>query len=77
MHLCLGLLIVAFAMMIVDYVWIYTPLVEMITPPGKARPSQFVDYHNGSKWINAAARSGTPVAKAVTSRTMSTGSRVS
>jgi hypothetical protein len=50
----LGLLSVALLMMLADYVWIYRPLVEMTTPPGQARPAEFVDYHAASKWINAA-----------------------
>lgn len=41
-------------LMITDYFWVYRPLAEMITPPGKARPGQFVAYHEASKWINAA-----------------------
>jgi hypothetical protein len=35
-----------------DYVWVYQPLVEMITPPGQSRPAEFMNYHSASKWMN-------------------------
>jgi hypothetical protein len=44
----------ALLLMIADYVWVYRPLEAMVTPPGKARPAEFVEYHAASKWINAA-----------------------
>lgn len=50
----LGLLSVALLLMISDYVWIYQPLVEMVTPPGATRTSDFEKYHNASKYINVA-----------------------
>lgn len=50
----LGLLTVALMMMIADYVWIYQPLVEMVTPPGTTRTNDFEKYHNASKYINVA-----------------------
>jgi len=52
--LVLGLLSATLLMMLADYFWIYRELVEMITPPGRARPAEFVTYHKASKWINAA-----------------------
>jgi len=47
----LGLLAVL-ALMFVDYFWIYLPLRDMVTPPGQAKPSTFVPYHQASKYIN-------------------------
>lgn len=48
-------------LMLADYVWIYLPLVEMITPPGQSRPAEFVGYHEASKWLNFASVSLTAV----------------
>lgn len=53
-RIVLTLTAAALVMMIADYVWIYRPLLEMITPPGRARPWQFVQYHDWSKYVNAA-----------------------
>lgn len=39
-------------LMAVDYFTIYQPLLQMVTPPGQAKPSTFVTYHQASKWIN-------------------------
>ena len=51
----LGLVTVALLAMLADYVWVYLPLVEMITPAGeKARPAEFVTLHELTKWINLA-----------------------
>lgn len=44
----------ALGLMLVDYFWIFTPLLEMVTPPGRVRPAEFVTYHKASMWINAA-----------------------
>jgi len=49
----LGLLCAVLLLMAVDYVAIYRPLLEMVTPPGQVRPARFVQYHSASKWINA------------------------
>jgi hypothetical protein len=43
----------ASAMLLADYLWIYTPLAQMITPPGAARPVHFHTYHRASEMINA------------------------
>lgn len=42
------------AIMAVDYVWIYLPLLGMVTPPGQTKPASFRNYHEASKWINLA-----------------------
>ena len=52
--IALALLAVALGLMVVDYVWIYQPLREMLIPPESPRPSNFAAYHNGSKYINEA-----------------------
>ena len=41
-------------LMFVDYHWVYTPLAAMVQPPGQAKPSHFVQYHQASKYINLA-----------------------
>ncbi len=46
------LTVLALCAMVADYVWIYQPLVEMVTPPGQNRPAEFLAYHTASKWVN-------------------------
>ena len=46
------LLVIVLSLMAVDYISIYQPLVQMVTPPGQTKPAQFVAYHSASKWIN-------------------------
>lgn len=50
----LGLLSVVLILMVVDYIWIYRPLAQMVTPPGQSKPANFTAYHEASKWINLA-----------------------
>ena len=47
-------LLAVLALMFVDYFWIYSPLAAMVMPPGQAKPSTFVAYHEASKHINLA-----------------------
>lgn len=47
-------LLAVMLLMYIDYSWIYTPLAAMVTPPGQAKPSSFVSYHEASKYINLA-----------------------
>ena len=47
------LLAAGLAVMAADYIWIYSPLEKMITPPGSTRPARFVALHNASMYINA------------------------
>lgn len=47
-------LLTVLELMFVDYVWIYSPLAAMVIPPGQAKPSVFVAYHEASKYINLA-----------------------
>lgn len=53
-RLVIGLVIVALLLMILDYVVVYRPLEQMISPPGQPRSSQFESYHRASMMINAA-----------------------
>jgi hypothetical protein len=46
------LLILALILMTIDYAKIYTPLVAMVTPPGKPRTPDFERYHAWSEQIN-------------------------
>lgn len=43
---------VASVVMLADYLWIYSPLADMITPPGGARPQGFRALHHASEAIN-------------------------
>ena len=49
----LGLFGLALGMMLFDYLVVYLPLAEMITPPGQARPQGFQTLHQWSKIINS------------------------
>lgn len=55
-------LLAVLALMTIDYIWIYSPLSAMVNPPGQARPSAFVGYHEASKYINFAGMFFTLVA---------------
>lgn len=50
--LVFGLTATALALMAIDYVWVYQPLAELVTPPERAIASEFEGYHQASKWIN-------------------------
>lgn len=52
--LTLILLALVLVAMVIDYVWIYQPLLQMVTPPGQTKPAHFRQYHDASKWINLA-----------------------
>ena len=52
--LVLGLFGLALVTMLFDYLVVYLPLAEMITPPGKARTQGFQTLHEWSKVINSA-----------------------
>jgi len=45
-------LLTAIILMIVDYNWVYSPLLAMVTPAGQSKPAIFVTYHQASKYIN-------------------------
>ena len=49
----LGLFGLALVVMLFDYLVVYLPLAEMITPPGKPRPQEFQTLHHWSKVINS------------------------
>jgi len=50
----LGLFGLALTMVLFDYLVVYLPLAEMITPPGKVRPQGFQALHRWSMRINSA-----------------------
>ncbi len=50
---CSGLIAASLVLMLFDYFSIYLPLIEMVTPAGKAKPSEFTAYHEASKHINS------------------------
>ncbi len=35
-----------------DYVWVYQPLQQLISPPGQARDQRFINLHNWSRHAN-------------------------
>ncbi len=47
-----GLLAVTLILMAGDFLAVYRPIAEMITPPGRVHVSQFRDYHRASVWLN-------------------------
>jgi hypothetical protein len=47
-----GLLAMALIVMGIDFVSVYRPMAEMITPPGWAHPAEFRTYHRASVWLN-------------------------
>ncbi len=48
----LAALVIAGGVMAVDYVWIYSPLAALVTPPGQPRTQAFVSLHHWSMRIN-------------------------
>jgi len=46
------LLALVFLMMLADFATVYRPMVDMITPPGRAHPAEFLSYHRVSIWLN-------------------------
>lgn len=52
LRLALGMLLLAGGIMAADYVWIYSPLAAMVTPPGQPRTEAFVTLHHWSMRIN-------------------------
>ncbi len=46
------LTLLASLVMLGDYLWVYTPLAEMITPPGAPRPISFRSLHLASELLN-------------------------
>jgi hypothetical protein len=46
------LLALALGVMIGDFLRVYQPLVEMVNPPGRAKPAEFQEYHRRSMWLN-------------------------
>ena len=49
----LGLFGLALVVMLFDYLVVYLPLAELITPPGKPRTQEFQTLHQWSKVINS------------------------
>jgi hypothetical protein len=47
-----GLLALVLLLMAADFVTVYSPMAEMITPPGRAHVAEFQSYHRLSMWLN-------------------------
>ena len=58
----ISLVLFAFLLSVVDYVWIYKPLEAMTAIVDQSRPAEFVTYHRASKWINSVQVSVSAVA---------------
>lgn len=48
-----GLLTLSLVGLVGDYIWIYLPLEQMVTPPGQPRTQQFIHLHEWSARINS------------------------
>ncbi len=51
---CWAMIVFAFCLMIIDYVFVFRPLFAMISPPESPLTARFETLHTISKWINAA-----------------------
>ncbi len=60
-----GLVAVPLLLTAADYLWIYRPLETMTVAVDQARPAEFIDYHNASKWINTVQVSASVIAALV------------
>ncbi|MCA9110217.1 MAG: hypothetical protein KDA52_09735 [Planctomycetaceae bacterium] len=47
------LTLLASAVILGDYLWVYSPLAELITPPGSPRPQGFRTLHYASETVNS------------------------
>ena len=47
-----GLLAVVLLLMAADFVAVYRPMVDMLTPPGRPHVAAFRSYHRVSIWLN-------------------------
>ncbi|MBC8116813.1 MAG: hypothetical protein H7062_20655, partial [Candidatus Saccharimonas sp.] len=45
-------LVAVLVVMAADFNWIYQPLLEMVSPPGRDKPASFTAYHEASKYVN-------------------------
>ena len=45
-------LLAVLAVMVLDYAFIYQPLLARVTPPGVEKTAAFKQYHNASKYVN-------------------------
>jgi hypothetical protein len=52
MLLAAALVTASVAVAAVDYITVYLPLQQLITPPGQARNLSFIELHNRSRHIN-------------------------
>ena len=48
----MGLLSIVLIVMVVDYIWIFRPLLEMVILTEQARSAKFRTYHELTKYIN-------------------------
>lgn len=54
LRVVLGLVVVSGVLILLDFFFVYQPLLDAITPAGKARPAEFHDLHTLSRHANEA-----------------------
>jgi heme A synthase len=57
LRIVLTLCLTTLAIMLVDYLWIYSPLADLMSQPDARNLPEFAKYHTWSKWINVASLS--------------------
>jgi hypothetical protein len=53
MQLALAAVTAGLLLMTWDYLAVYRPLAEMVTPPGRAKPAEFTQLHARSELVNS------------------------
>ncbi len=71
-----GLLLVAAALIVLDYVLVYSPLADLMTDLHRPRDEVFQRYHQMSKYVNAAGLLLAGAAAVIACRTRPDDSRV-
>lgn len=71
-----ALLVAGLLVMCVDYFVVFQPLLKMTAAVDQARPANFVQYHEASKWLNTVQVSLSAAAAVVLSWPMASGRRV-
>ena len=66
LRIVLVLCLTTLAIMLVDYVWIYSPLADLMSRSDARSLPEFAKYHTWSKWINVASLSTCLVAATLT-----------
>jgi hypothetical protein len=57
LRIVLTICLATLAIMLIDYLWIYSPLAALMSEPNARSMPEFEAYHTWSKWINVASLS--------------------